>query len=129
MFEWLGLGGKKSPVEVVGEIVDELWDSDEEKMTAENLKTKIMMAPDLAQAKINEIQMQHRSVFVAGARPFLLWVCGIGYAFAFLINPIIQWSTGSPGPELPMDSMGELTLGMLGLAGLRTVEKLKQVSR
>lgn len=128
MLEWLGFGGKKSPVEVIGEIIDEVWDSDEELMTADRLKTKLMLAPSMAQTKVNEMQAQHRSIFVAGARPFLLWVCGVGYIFAFLINPIVQWVTGDPGPVLPMDSMGALTSGMLGLATLRTVEKLKGAS-
>ncbi len=83
----------------------------------------------MVQAETNKIAAGHRSTFVAGARPALLWVCATGYSFAFLINPIIQWLTGDPGPELPMDAMGELTLGMLGLAGLRTMEKLKGVSK
>jgi hypothetical protein len=45
--------------------------------------------------------------------------------FAFVINPILQWVAPELGsPELPLDAMLELTLAMLGLAGLRTVEKL-----
>jgi len=118
-------GSVKEPIEAIGDIIDDVWTSDEEEMTAERLKMVIAQKPAMAQAKINEVSASHRSLFVAGARPFLLWVCGIGYAFAFLVNPIMQWYTGDPGPILPMDSMSELTLGMLGLAGLRTVEKLK----
>lgn len=127
-FSWLGKGAKE-PIEAIGEIIDDVWTSDEEEMTAERLKMIIAQKPSMAQARINEISAKHRSTFVAGARPFLLWVCGLGYAFAFLGNPLIQWWTGSPGPVLPMDAMGELTLGMLGLAGLRTVEKMKGVTK
>jgi len=59
-----------------------------------------------------------------------MWVCGFGFMFAFLINPILQWLLPHIGaPELPLDVMMELTLAMLGLAGLRTYEKLKGVSK
>jgi hypothetical protein len=113
------------PIEAVGGVLDNLFTSDEERLDKEVIKQRLAMQPSMAQAKINEVSASHRSVFVAGARPALLWVCAGGYAFAFLINPIVQWISGSPGPVLPMDYIAELTFGMLGLAGLRTVEKLK----
>lgn len=122
-------GKTKSPVEAITDLVDEVWDSEEELMTAERLKTALAMKPSLAQAKINEVQVQHRSTFVAGARPFLMWVCGFGLGFAFIINPILQWSIGIPGPELPMEDMNNLVLGMLGLGALRTYEKTTGVSK
>lgn len=127
---WFSTGvALKEPIEAVGGILDDLFTSDEEKLNIEVIKQRLAQKPSMAQAEINKVSAQHRSTFVAGARPFLLWVCGIGYAFAFLVNPITQWITGDPGPMLPMDAMGELTMGMLGLAGLRTVEKLKGVSK
>lgn len=125
---WLG-GSIKEPVEAVGGILDELFTSEEETLNLELAKQRLAQKPSMAQAKINEVAASHRSIWVAGARPALLWVCAVGYSFAFLVNPILQWYTGAPGPELPMEQMGELTLGMLGLAGLRTVEKLKGVSK
>ena len=115
----------KEPIEAVGGILDSLFTSDEEKLELAIVKQRLAQQPSMAQAKINEVSASHRSNWVAGARPFLLWVCGLGYLFAFIANPMIQWITGAPGPELPMESMSELTFGMLGLAGLRTVEKLK----
>ena len=88
------------------------------------------MQPSMMQAEIMKVQANHRSSFVAGARPFLMWVCGLGFLFAFVINPILQWIAPQLGaPELPLDAMLELTLAMLGLAGLRTVEKLKGKSQ
>ena len=50
--------------------------------------------------------------------------------FTFLINPILQWIMPDAGtPELPTDVMMELTLALLGLASLRTVEKIKGVAK
>lgn len=117
------------PINAIGNVVDKLFTSDEERLTAQQAKERLQQQPHMVQAETNKVSAAHRSVFVAGARPFLLWVCGFGFAFSFLVNPIIQWTTGEPGPLLPMDSMTELTLGMLGLAGLRTFEKLKGISK
>ena len=113
------------PIEAIGNIIDNVFTSDEERAQGELLKQKLAMQPSMMQAEIMKVQANHRSTFVAGARPFLMWVCGLGFLFAFVINPILQWIAPELGsPELPLDAMLELTLAMLGLAGLRTVEKL-----
>ncbi len=116
-------GATKSPVEAVTELIDEVWTSDEEELTAERLKLKLLQQPQMAQNKINMIQAQHRSVFVAGARPSIMWVCSGGLAFAYLINPVIQWTTGLPGPVLPMDSIDSLVTALLGLGAMRSLDK------
>ena len=122
--------GAAEPIKAVGGVLDDLFTSDEEELTLEIVKQRLAQKPALAQAAIMQVQAQHRSTFVAGARPFLMWVCGIGFLFAFVINPLLQWLMPNAGaPELPLDVMMELTLAMLGLAGLRTVEKLKGLSK
>ena len=122
--------GSAEPIKAVGNIFDELFTSDEEREQARLMMKKIEQHPALVQAEINKVQAQHRSTFVAGARPFLMWVCGFGFLFAFVINPILTWLWPNLGaPELPLDAMMELTLAMLGLAGLRTVEKIKGVAK
>ena len=115
-----------SGVEAIGNIFDELLTSDDERAQAEIIKQKIAMRPSLIQAEIMRVQASHRSWFVAGARPFLLRICGLGFLFSFFVNPLLQWMMPDVGaPEMPTDIMMELTLAMLGLAGLRTVEKLQ----
>jgi len=76
------------------------------------------------QAEITKLEASHRSAFVAGWRPFIGWICGIGLSFVFVANPIIQWATGQPGPDMPLDAMTTLVVSMLGLGGLRTFEKV-----
>ena len=122
--------GTAEPVKAAGDVLDELFTSKEEKLTLETVKQRLAQKPQLAQTKVNEVQAAHRSIFVAGARPFLMWVCGLGFLFAFVINPLLTWLFPDMGkPEIPLAVMLELTLAMLGLAGLRTVEKLKGVSK
>jgi len=121
----VGSSGVAEPIEAIANLIDSVFTSDEEKAQGLLLKQRLALKPALMQAEINKVQAGHRSIFVAGARPFLMWVCGMGFLFAFVINPVLQWLAPELGsPELPLDAMLELTLAMLGLAGLRTVEKL-----
>jgi len=131
LWSWLS-GGKAvaEPIEAVGNVLDALFTSDDERLDKEIIKQRLAQQPALAQAEITKVQALHRSTFVAGARPFILWVCGLGFLFSFVINPILQWIAPESGsPVLPLDVMMELTLAMLGLAGLRTVEKLQGKSK
>jgi len=128
---WTWLSGGKAvaePIEAVGNVLDALFTSDDERLDKEIIKQRLAQQPALAQAEITKVQAQHRSTFVAGARPSILWVCSLGFLMSFVINPVMQW-TGLEGIELPTDIMLELTLAMLGLSSLRTVEKLKGVSK
>ncbi|TMN89486.1 hypothetical protein CWB72_10645 [Pseudoalteromonas phenolica] len=118
------------PVKAISNMIDELYTSDDELLELEALKARLQAKQRELQIEVNSIQVNHRSVFVAGARPFLMWVCGLGFLFAFVINPILQWLIPEQGtPILPLNVMLELTLGMLGLAGLRTIEKIKGVAK
>ena len=113
----------------VADVVDKFVETPDEKAAFKTVMAKLAQEPGLAQVELNKIGAAHRSVFVAGARPFLLWVCGVGLAFSFIVNPVIQWITGDPGPELQTGIMMELVIAMLGLAGLRTAEKMVGVSK
>ena len=117
-------GAAVSAVQGVANVVDQFIETDDEKRAWEAVKAKMAQEPQLAQIELNKVEASHRTMFVAGWRPAVGWVCAIGLAFTFLVNPVIQWVTGEPGPELPTDVVFELMLGMLGLGGLRTYEKL-----
>lgn len=82
-----------------------------------------------AQAAVNEKEAQHTSVFVAGWRPFIGWVCGVGVAMEWVVRPAISWIFGADLTSLT--NLGQLIalLGaMLGVAGLRTYEKITDTS-
>tara|TARA_R110000764_G_scaffold239455_1_gene338936 strand:+ start:63 stop:458 length:396 start_codon:yes stop_codon:yes gene_type:complete len=129
LWSWLS-GGKAvaEPIQAVGNVLDALFTSDDERLDKAIIKQRLSQQPALAQAEITKVQAQHRSIFVAGARPSILWVCSLGFLMSFVINPVMQWA-GLEGIELPTDIMLELTLAMLGLSSLRTVEKLNGVSK
>jgi hypothetical protein len=79
------------------------------------------------QTKINELEATHRTVFVAGWRPFIGWVCGVALAYNFVIRDLFIWALKPEDvpPALQMEHLMTVLLGMLGLGGLRTYEKIK----
>lgn len=83
------------------------------------LETKLLNA----QAEINRTEAQHKSVFVAGWRPFIGWVCGVGIAIAFVVKPIVEWFVEEELPALDVGQLIALVVAMLGVAGYRTYEK------
>ena len=87
------------------------------------------------QLEINKAEASHKSIFVAGWRPFIGWTCGIALAWHFVLQPLIMFLSVLFGfilPELPAFDMGSLMtvlMGMLGLGGLRTYEKQKGLTK
>lgn len=111
------------PFEAIGSIIEKIFPNEEERHKAQAILEKIKQNPAARQVALNKIESQHRSLFVAGWRPFIGWVCGLGLANTFIINPLLQWFCGITGPQMPLDVMMELVIAMLGLGTLRTVEK------
>lgn len=112
------------PIDAIGNAIDKVFTSDEERLQAQAVLAKLELHQDELQVELNKVEAQHRSLFVAAWRPALGWVCVIGLALIFIVNPLLEWAAGSTGPEMPTDIMMELVLGMLGLGTLRTFEKL-----
>ena len=87
-----------------------------------------------AQIEVNKTEAQHHSMFVAGWRPAIGWVCCLGMAGNFLIIPFVNMAlelleTGVVVPMIQLDLMMPVLMGMLGLGAMRTVEKVKKVDR
>lgn len=108
---------------------------DPNKKAEVELKLKqLEQALNQGQIEINKKEAEHGSIFVAGWRPFIGWVCGVGFAYHFVGHPLLEWVVAYKEiavevPKLHTDYLLELTLAMLGMGGLRTYEKLKGVSR
>lgn len=113
------------PIDAIGNVLDKVLTSDEERLQARFALEKLRQHPAELQAALNKLEAKHRSLFVAGWRPFIGWVGGLGLANLFLINPWLQWLLGISGPALPMDNLMELVIALLGLGTLRTVEKIR----
>ncbi len=122
-------------VQGIGNVIDQFVETDDEKRLAKQIRDKMLMQPNLAQIEINKIEAAHRSIFVAGWRPFIGWVCGFALAWHFILFDMASWVTlvFFPGVELPKlagtETLVTVLMAMLGLGGLRTYEKIKDKSK
>jgi len=79
------------------------------------------------QLKVNAVEAGHQNIFVSGWRPFIGWVCGTAMAFNFIMFPLAAAVFSLTVAPLPLETMLPVLLGMLGLGGLRTTEKIKGI--
>lgn len=128
-------GGLVGAAEGVADIVDRFVETEDERKAADLIKARMMMQPSLVQTELNKIEAAHRSIFVAGWRPFIGWVCGSALLYNFVLRDLLAWlilNTGleaSMPPDLAMEELMTVLLGMLGLGAFRTAEKMAGRSR
>lgn len=93
---------------------------------SEELSAEVQLA--LAQITLNKEEAKAGSLFISGWRPFVGWTCGLAMAFNFLVVPVLM-SFGLLFEPLDISVMMPVLLGMLGIGGLRSYEKVKKVER
>jgi hypothetical protein len=123
-----------SVLNIGAKILDRVIPDKAEREKAQAELVKMQLSGELSQLagqlEVNKTEAAHQSVFVAGWRPFIGWVCGVALAYQFVLRPVITWAVPSLGytvAEMPGldDNLWELMFGMLGLGGLRSYEKIK----
>jgi hypothetical protein len=113
-------------------VIEKLWPNKSEQEKAE-LQAALVMVQ--GQLDVNKAEAAHPSVFVAGWRPFIGWVCGVACAWNWIGLPIAKVAlvlAGGPTLGLAPASLTEMLpvlMGMLGLGAYRTAEKFKGVAR
>lgn len=92
------------------------------------------------QIETNKIEAASDSLFKGGWRPAAGWCCVGGLVYTFLLKPLLWWimqvgfliagrvNTLPAMPEIPIEDLLALLLGMLGLGGMRMYEKVKKVA-
>ena len=116
---------------VVANIIDKVAGHVDKFTLDKEEKAQLIQEINKAQIEVNKIESGSSSLFKSGWRPFVGWTCGIALCYHFVLQPFLMFvlsSTGNP-MELPTFDMTTLTtvlMGMLGLGGLRTYEKVKK---
>ncbi len=127
-------GGAAKTVEAVGGAIDGIFTSDDERLSHAEVMERIKQRPELAQLKVNAVEANHRSIFVAGWRPFIGWVCGFGIGYHYVLQPFLIFGVAAWGgdlPELPKLDSGQLMAlvgSLLGLGTMRSMDKAKRVT-
>lgn len=130
-------------IPVVGSVIDKIFPNAKD---AADAKLKLMaMAQQgelaaldadvkvaLGQMDINKAEASSGNRYASSWRPTIGYICALGLLYNFIGYPLLTWLAAAfkPGLKVPplLDSnLFELVLGMLGLAGFRTYEKVKGV--
>lgn len=135
MAAWLAL------IPAISELLDKIIPDPEqrEKAKLELVKAeratdleelRLALSADQMQSNVNKQEAASQNLFVSGWRPFIGWVCGFAFAYHFVIQPILVFAITNHGgkvelPAFDMQSLSTVLMGMLGLGGLRTIEKIK----
>jgi hypothetical protein len=126
--------GVASAVGSVGQLAKDIrsavtGDVDPEKAAEiEGKAMEIEAAARQAQAEINKAEAQHPSLFVAGARPAVLWVCVLALLYNFVVRPLAVGFGAVDMPEIDARALWPLMSGILGLGGMRSWEKGRGVN-
>tara|TARA_Y100001937_G_scaffold65160_1_gene89160 strand:+ start:314 stop:712 length:399 start_codon:yes stop_codon:yes gene_type:complete len=123
-----------SVVGIAGSVLNKFVADKNLKMQLEHeLKTQLQTA-NLAQIEVNKIEAASKSWFVAGWRPSVGWCCSLAMMYHFILAPMIQFAIGIAGvqvdlPEFDFTQLSTILMAMLGMAGLRSVEKIQKVTK
>lgn len=132
----MSLTGIGEAAQAISDIVGKFMPSaDEKAKNALALELASMQADQAMaqmQADVNKQEAGNASLFVAGWRPFVGWVCGTGFLVTVL-GPLLTWAVALFGKQVvfpPLDTEALMTLlfGMLGLGGYRTYEKTRGIN-
>jgi hypothetical protein len=125
----VGLGGK-----LIDKLIPDPAARDAARLELLKLQQSGELAAMLAQTEINKVEAASPSVFVSGARPYIVWGCGTALLYAALFEPFMRFIamvifhyTGS-FPVIDTTLTTQVLLGVLGLGGLRTYEKINGVA-
>ena len=135
--------------DIAGKVLERVWPNPEQKAEALQKMAELKQSGELSflnadlalmtgQIETNKLEAQHGGMFKGGWRPFIGWVCGLAFAYKFIVQPFmvfgVQVTTHFAGAEpfpldlLPVLEWTELSvvlMGMLGLGTMRTYEKRK----
>lgn len=112
---------------------EELFKLEQLKQTGDLAQLQAEVSLMLGQIEINKAEAQHPSVFVAGARPAVMWIGAFGLAYAAIIEPIARFVArvicdyNGEFPVLDTTITMQVLFGILGLGAYRTFEKTKEV--
>lgn len=129
-------------IPIIGKVIDKIWPDPAQAEAAKLRLSELAMQGELAwldadmklalgQMEVNKVEAADPSLFKSGWRPAVGWLCVAGFAYASVVRPLLPWIATVAGLQVPllpsMDTAELMTIlmGMLGLGGMRTAERLK----
>lgn len=134
----MGLPIVSSILSLGEKLIDRLIPDPKQKAEALQELVRMEQSGDLAamaqQVEINKLDAVSTDRFQSRARPFIMWVCGGALAIQLVVGPLLAYGSALAGrpiapPVMETELLTTLLVGMLGLGGMRTVEKLNRVTK
>lgn len=133
-------------LDIGGKLIDRLWPDPTQRDAAKLELLKMQQSGELAalaaeteiakaQAAVNAAEAESGSLYASSWRPTVGYVCVAGLGYTFLLQPLLPWfaallgASVPPLPALDTNVLMTLLLGMLGIGGMRSVEKVRGVAR
>lgn len=126
---------------IIGKVFEHIWPDPAQQADAQFKLAQLAQSGELAelnadlqtalaQIATDQEEAKSDSLFKSGWRPGIGWVCGSAFAWEFVARPVLLFVFTAYGhplqlPTVDMSTMMPVLLGMLGLGGMRTFEKVK----
>jgi hypothetical protein len=124
--------------DIIDKVVPDKNDAQKAKEALAAGLQQAVLAAEQSQLDIDKTEAASPSIFVSGWRPGVAWVCVFGFAYQFVLQPFIGYALSihstynglkiPPPPSLDSTQMMTLLFALLGLGGMRTVEKVNGVA-
>lgn len=131
-------------LDISGKVIDRLWPDPAQRDAAKLELFKMQQSGELAelasttelakaQIAVNQEEAKSASLWVSGARPFILWMCGAAFAYATILEPLgrfvatVAYGYSGTFPAIDTNLTFQLLIGLLGLGGMRSFERVKGV--
>jgi hypothetical protein len=116
---------------VITSIIDKVADNVDRFTLDKEEKANLIAEINKAQLEVNKVEAGRTSLFVSGWRPFVGWTCGVALCYHFVLQPFLAFlllSFGYPMdlPQFDMTTLTTILMGMLGMSGLRSFDKMKK---
>ena len=119
---------------IINKVLDFIPDP-QQKLQAQQALMQGLSQWDSQQTSINAVEAANNSLFVAGWRPFIGWTCGAAFAYKFILQPFLVFILIACGskfdvkllPVLDWSELSMVLMGLLGLGGMRTFEKVSGI--
>ena len=132
-------------LDIGGKLIERLWPNPADRDAAKLKLLELQRSGELAtlaaetelakaQIAVNQESAKHGSLFVSGARPFILWMCGAAFGYATILEPVgrfiatVAYGYTGAFPAIDTQLTFQLLIGLLGLGGFRSFEKVKGVA-
>lgn len=119
--------------DILGMFFPDKTQEEKDKIAQAFSLVQLQQQADAAQLGVNATEAANTSLFVSGWRPAVGWVCVSAFAAKFMGGPLVfliaeLFNKTIVLPPIDMTEMMPILIGMLGLGGMRTLEKIKGVA-